>query len=148
MTQITKDIVSWLQQWFYTKNEVDTALDDLVDTIYPVGSIYMSVNNVSPSTLFGGTWEKIQDKFLLASGTNYSNGATGGEATHQLTERELPSDVVIIKNSSTQWYGANLPNNSGWRHLAIREHYEGQTYNQPHNNMPPYLAINVWKRTA
>lgn len=36
----------------------------LVDYIYPVGSIYISVNNTSPSTLFGGTWEQIQDDML------------------------------------------------------------------------------------
>ena len=53
---------------------------DLIDIIYPIGSIYMSVNSVNPSTLFGGTWEQIQDKFLLASGSTYSNGATGGSA--------------------------------------------------------------------
>ena len=54
----------------------------MLDTIYPVGSIYMSVNNVSPSTLFGGTWEAIQDRFLLAAGSSYSGGTTGGSATH------------------------------------------------------------------
>lgn len=50
--------------------------------IYPVGSIYMSVNDVNPATIFGGTWQKIEDKFLLASGTTYTAGATGGSATH------------------------------------------------------------------
>lgn len=65
---------------------VDADLDALkllmLDTIYPVGSIYMSVNNVSPSTLFGGTWEAIQDRFLLAAGESYSGGTTGGSAKH------------------------------------------------------------------
>ncbi len=65
---------------------VDADLDALkllmLDTIYPVGSIYMSVNNVSPSTLFGGTWEAIQDRFLLAAGSTYTAGDTGGSATH------------------------------------------------------------------
>lgn len=54
----------------------------MLDTIYPVGSIYMSVNNVSPSNLFGGSWEAIQDRFLLAAGASYSGGITGGSATH------------------------------------------------------------------
>ena len=57
----------------YTKTETDALLQknvtDLIDMIYPVGSIYMSVNSVNPSTLFGGTWEQIEDTSLLASGT-------------------------------------------------------------------------------
>lgn len=54
----------------------------MLDTIYPIGSIYMSVNNVSPSTLFGGTWEAIQDRFLLAAGSTYTAGDTGGAVNH------------------------------------------------------------------
>lgn len=48
--------------------------------VYPVGAIYMSVNSTNPSTLFGGTWEQIKDRFLLACGSSYANGATGGSA--------------------------------------------------------------------
>ena len=64
---------------------------DLIDLIYPVGSIYMSVNNTSPSILFGGEWEQIEDKFLLASGTTYSNGDSGGSA-----------DAVVVSHNHTQ----------------------------------------------
>jgi len=64
---------------------------DIVNTIYPVGSIYMSVNNVSPQTLFGGGWEQIKDKFLLSTGDTYANGSTGGSATHTLSESEMPT---------------------------------------------------------
>ena len=45
-----------------------------IDIFYPVGSIYMSVNDTSPNLLFGGKWEPIKDKFLLASGDLYSSG--------------------------------------------------------------------------
>lgn len=61
------------------------------DEIYPVGSIYMSVNSTDPSTLFGGTWERITGSFLLAATDNGSSGAsqaagnTGGAATVTLT---------------------------------------------------------------
>lgn len=64
---------------------------NIVDLIYPVGSIYMSVNSTSPSTLFGGTWEQLKDKFLLGAGDTYSNGGTGGSASHTLTTDEIPS---------------------------------------------------------
>lgn len=69
-------------------------------SVYPVGSIYMSVNAINPGTLFGGTWNQIKDKFLLACGDTYSNGETGGSATHTpsgsvgnhaLTTTEIPS---------------------------------------------------------
>ena len=63
----------------------------LLNAIYPVGSIYMSVNSTSPATLFGGTWERIKDRFLLAAGDAYAAGGTGGEATHTLTEGEMPA---------------------------------------------------------
>lgn len=52
-----------------------------IDNIYPVGSLYFSVNNIDPGTLFGGTWERIQDKFLLCAGSTYAAGTTGGNAT-------------------------------------------------------------------
>ena len=58
--------------------------------IYPVGAIYMSVNSTNPSELFGGEWEQIEDKFLLASGSSYSNGSTGGSATVSLSASQMP----------------------------------------------------------
>ena len=63
----------------------------VLDKVYPVGAIYMSVNSTNPKALFGGTWVQIKDRFLLAAGTIYKAGATGGEATHTLTESEMPS---------------------------------------------------------
>lgn len=59
---------------------------------YPVGSFYFSANATSPATLFGGTWEQLeQGRVLLSQGTNYPAGSTGGEATHTLTVAEMPS---------------------------------------------------------
>lgn len=132
-------------------------LNGIIDAIYPVGSIYMSVNNTDPSVLFGGTWEQIEDKFLLASGSTYAAGSTGGEATHTLSVDEMPSHghTVMYYGSSGnvgswgynytsgagrgKWSGSTEPNTSG---ISL----EGGS--QAHNNMPPYLSVNVWKRTA
>ena len=63
----------------------------LLNLVYPVGSIYWSSNNTNPGTLFGGTWTQIKDKFILAAGDYYSNGATGGAATVTLTVSNMPS---------------------------------------------------------
>ncbi len=120
---------------------------------YPVGSIYMSVNSTSPKTLFGGgTWVQIQGRFLLAASTAYKPGTTGGEATHMLTEQEMPNHRHVIY----------APNDGGEENAAIGFPEAGSknTYyaeaskteaaggGQAHNNMPPYLAVYVWKRTA
>ena len=68
---------------------------------YPVGSIYLSVNNVNPSSFFGGTWVQIKDKFILAAGDYYSNGATGGAATVTLTVSNMPSHSHSFTPSGT-----------------------------------------------
>lgn len=58
---------------------------------HPVGSLYCSSSPTDPATLFGGTWTRIKDRFVLAAGDTYGNGATGGSATVQLTESNLPA---------------------------------------------------------
>ena len=68
----------------YTGTDIDKGIS-LALAMYPVGSIYLSVNNVNPGTIFGGTWEQIQDRFLLAAGGTYAGGATGGTASHTHT---------------------------------------------------------------
>lgn len=81
---------------------VNEAINNNWLTIYPIGSIYMSVNNNDPSLIFGGTWQQIKDKFLLANGDTYAPNTTGGAATksytptgtvgnHTLTVTEMPA---------------------------------------------------------
>ena len=65
--------------------------ENFLNLVYPVGSIYWSSNNTNPGTLFGGTWTQIKDKFILAAGDSYTNGATGGAATVTLTVSNMPS---------------------------------------------------------
>jgi microcystin-dependent protein len=162
-------------------------------SIYPIGSIYMSVNNVNPSTIFGGTWQQIKDKFLLACGDTYNNGATGGSATHTLAVNQLPSHshhytratgvgshmltLNEIPNHSHKYAapedvysgfkegtGATINPAIGVQELTTTAVGGGQAHNHPLNtdtpntesvgsgaainHMPPYLAVNVWVRTA
>ena len=145
---------------------VAQAINLMWSKIYPVGSIYISTVSTSPSTLFGGTWEQIKDRFLLAAGTTYAAGATGGEEKHTLTEAELPHLEGAIFNFALQNKGATVGTSgvfksriaSMWVGYATEgENSDGSVSdyidfsfgdNQPHNNMPPYLAVYVWKRTA
>lgn len=122
-----------------------------VDLVYPVGSIYMSVNSNSPATLFGGTWVRLKDRFLLGAGSTYSNGATGGEATHTLTVDEMPAHT---HKSQGYW---QTPDSGGHNAIARTTVSTDPTDTnslkntgggQAHNNMPPYLVVYMWKRTA
>ena len=73
----------------------------LLNLVYPVGSIYWSSKNTNPGTLFGGTWQQIKDRFILAAGDSYSNGATGGAATVTLTVSNMPSHSHSFTPSGT-----------------------------------------------
>ena len=126
----------------------------IVDLIYPVGSLYLSVDSASPAALFGGTWERIEDRFLLAAGTAYAAGSTGGETEHTLTKAELPNEKLDI-HISNNWLGyknTTAGAGSGIAGLGYKDGTALKTSSMgsgsAHNNMPPYLAVNIWKRTA
>lgn len=136
--------------WIYSR-----ALSSLIlEAVYPIGSIYMSVNGTSPATLFGGTWEAIQGKFLLgAYGNTYKAGSTGGEATHTLTTSEMPSHnhAVYFPNAGADNHSApgNYPDGpSNSTYYAAGSYTSREGGGKAHNNMPPYLAVYIWKRTA
>ena len=118
--------------------------------LFPIGYVYISVNNTNPGTIFGGTWEQIKDTFLLACGDTYANGATGGEATHKLTVEEMPSHNHAIEMTSNgvgyQIERVPFGNQSVWGNSNLPIKPTGG--NQPHNNMPPYLAVYIWKRVS
>ena len=83
-----------------TNKAVQDAVSAILDTIYPVGSIYMSVNSTDPSSFLGGSWAPLKDRFLLAAGDKYAGGSTGGEASHTLTISEMPSHNHTFKSDS------------------------------------------------
>lgn len=133
-----------------TNNNVEWQDLDLLNKIYPVGSIYMNTNSTSPAELFGGTWEQIKDVFLLTAGSNYVAGSTGGEATHVLTENEMPKhkhDVFdYIINASSTGGGYNVP--SVTPATSVNSGTKQTGGGVAHNNMPPYLVVYAWKRIA
>lgn len=59
----------------------------LLDMFYPVGSLYWSKNSTDPGTLFGGTWTRIKDMFVLASGDDYANDTTGRRSGTHIDNR-------------------------------------------------------------
>lgn len=127
-----------------------------MDNIYPIGSIFISTNTTNPSTYFGGTWERIKGRFLLAADDSaYKIGSTGGEATHKLTIDEMPkhNHILEMRNCSeiapdtsqpTEPYytkGTNWNSTNEWT-----TSFSGNA--NSHNNMPPYLVVYIWKRIS
>lgn len=172
-----KQLVTWLKDWF-------TPTEDLVDVIYPIGSIYMSVNNTSPATLFGGTWQKIEGRFLLASGTTSGENPTI-DNTYTLGDTDGSKDAVVVEHTHTQnahshdayysafvessenlgitakWNVTHTSGNTGFIYSTLNPTLNRSTHtasttatNQntgedgTNKNMPPYLVVNVWERTA
>lgn len=145
--------------------DLGTVLTSL-DLIYPVGSIYLSTVSTSPATLFGGTWERIQDKFLLCAGSTYSAGSTGGEASTTLSAANLPhqtgsllyhgyangtnmQSATGVFSGSTPVSGYKLPTDAHTSNQSIASiNYDNGGSSTAFTNMPPYLAVYVWKRTA
>lgn len=136
--------------------------------IYPVGSIYMSTENTSPASMFGGTWEQILGKFLLSSDDFLTNGIittvgsyhvndSGGEATHTLTVDEMPSHThtnnynnqnafIIDEGRKVNEFGIHFSQEDAY---IAKEHAMNATGgSQAHNNMPPYLVVYCWKRIS
>ena len=121
---------------------------------YPVGAIYMSVFDTSPASLFGGTWERLKDRFLLAAGDTYQALTMGGEAEHTLTVNEMPqhnhdfqasySDIATGSEANGKILAGNDENSWLWKFARTNDSGWGAA----HNNMPPYLAVYMWVRTA
>lgn len=150
---------------------------DLLDMIYPVGSIYMSVNSSDPGSLFGGTWEKMPAGRVLIPegesswGTTYTAGSQGGEATHTLTFDEMPAHNHSVSISYVGAHTHTMPrlyhDNGGTPNLYFGDSSGGTgvtSANGDHghtatvgyaggsNNtfslIQPYLPVYMWQRTA
>lgn len=154
---------------FDGSKDISWTLEEIgaLDHMYPVNSIYMSLSATSPASLFGGTWTALPaGRFPISAGTGYAAGSTGGAATHTLTVEESArhNHDRISFAGNPQW---TTGDNSGIGGTQIDTHtvrfdnsglvsntavshwctnYSGN--NQPHNNMPPYYAVYMWRRTA
>lgn len=152
-------------------NKLVGAVNDVINIMYPVGSIYMSVNPVDPSTLFGGTWGRIQDRFLLAAGSTFSGGTTGGnkDAVVVSHTHNLPSHRHTFAGGTKVWTtasgstesGAQISGSGKYYAATAKDDYKWLTATESaapsidatgsdgtDKNMPPYLAVYVWERLS
>lgn len=134
-----------------------------LSSVYQVGDIHITTSTASPASIYGGTWEQIRDRFLLAAGSTYAAGTSGGEAAHTLTANEIPSHYHDMAQQNT-----SAPNKLGLWDSYIKSNYQvlDQVYDSSqnikayfygtksagggaaHNNLPPYLAVYMWRRVA
>ena len=126
----------------------------LFNAAFPVSTIHYRKDAVSPASIYGGSWERIVDKFLYSAGGGCSLGEEGGEAEHVLTLAEMPSHKhypneegygnLDIRSGGTGWcLMASKDLKNVWGHDVETSVTGGGA---AHNNMPPYLAVTAWKR--
>lgn len=136
----------------------------LIDLVYPVGSIYMSVNSTNPQTLFGGTWVRWGNGRVpvgIDTGQGEFNAVekTGGEKSHKLTVSEMPSHAHTVKRrdgtSISSWRSNAVPGNGWWVATDGSISESNKDYiatatggDVSHNNLQPYITCYMWKRTA
>lgn len=114
---------------------------------YPVGSIYISYTHDNPATLFGGTWQRIENRFLWATTASGTIGQTGGESEHTLTVNEMPAHT----HGSVYSQHASGTKDKAWYTTSGSSVAYGTVSTgggAAHNNMPPYIQVSIWRRTA
>lgn len=155
----------------------NSALKDLINSLilerskkdHPVNSVYITATNTNPNSILGfGTWSLIaKDRMLIGAGNKYSAGATGGAETVTLTAQQLPSVTgqIGIHGGTTATnihtvqgcFSAGITNTNKYVNTGTgttgadsigQIRFSNGGSGQAHNNMPPYLAVYVWKRTA
>ena len=140
-------------------------------TIYPVGSIYMSLNSTSPATLFGGTWTQLKDRFLIGAGSISANsigGATNHTHDYGLQAGGYYRDISMENNENAGVYTYDINNNrslgsctsvgsftapingnSTSNNTSVSMNHFSMTGNTSYtSNLPPYLSVYMWQRTA
>ena len=135
---------------------------------FPVGTILMTMTNTNPSTYIGGTWVALNDVFLLAASETHPAGETGGAEEVTLTASQLPAHRHYTINMAKAEAGVS----PDYQHTVARYDRENTSWDdchyqlngisneanggrtsptgsgEAHDNMPPYLAVYTWKRTA
>lgn len=134
----------------------------VVERDHPVGSLYISDNATSPAELYGGTWERIEGKFIMGASDTYPAGSTGGSSTHTQDIGELPSIngflTGILSYTDNQSNGVlsmveevvgieSVSYVSGGGHkISTLKLNVGN--NRPMNILNPYYSMHIWRRVA
>ncbi len=139
----------------------ESFLNNLKSKIYPVGSIYMSVNNTSPASFLGGTWTALDEGYTLwttktsgQGGAKISAGLPNITAT--FTNLLVSSTTGAIVSTDTGYNGAGSQSNVHWRDGSFNAS-KGEIHNGKYQNLiygksetvqPPAIKVYMWERTA
>nr|DAO48209.1 MAG TPA: baseplate protein [Caudoviricetes sp.] len=162
-TRKTTPVFDWGKNDFNINGTLKVNSTNIFDLIYPVGAVYISINSTSPQTLFGGTWEQIQGQFLLGASSAYPAGSTGGSkdavvVAHTHNPANQSGYYGFITNASKAFSIGDMGSQSGSGRYYP---YSTSSYDVSRNtqtgstgvsgtdkNMPPYIAVYMWYRTA
>lgn len=120
---------------------------NFMDVIYPIGSIYITTNNIFPADSIGGTWTKIKT-FLYGADTAQE---ISGEATHALTVDEMLkyNHRTINQNCAFNAYDVSrVTVATGTTATFSTGYFTVTDAGTAHNNLPPYTTCFIWYRTA
>ena len=161
LKEINKDNIKQNEHLANINKDIDDTKEqfkkDLLEKVYPIGSYYWSEKDTSPENIFGGRWKKIEGRFLFVSNSNHYVGQTGGEESHRLTTDEMPyhshSYTKFTFKYAQEREGGSSPfifpcngsndDKDSFYTYSTTSNCGGNNY---HNNMPPYLTANCWKR--
>lgn len=132
----------------------------VVERDHPVGSLYISENATSPAELYGGTWERIEGRFIMGASDTYPAGSTGGSATHTQTPSELATHIHGI-NVANVYDGKYTVPSDEWR-LTYKDPGNSTSYlmtsskvglisageSNPMDILNPYYSMYIWRRVA
>lgn len=130
------------------KTKIDDKSIELLPCPYAVGDIFITTNELNPTTRYKGTkWKKIEEEtFLMSASSNHKVKTTGGENEHTLTVDEIPDHYHELNYDQTDG------GNSSAYKTGTQGSYKGRTYStgggKAHNNMPKFYAVYFWLRTA
>lgn len=145
---------------FYSKAEVEAKIKEILaaqrEEDYAKVRYWVSDDPTSPASFIGGTWERIEGRFIMGASDTYPAGSTGGSATKTIAKTNLPNESIGLETLITKGSEGNAFDVVSITH----EHsdgsgnfsHTGKTYplgdGTPLNILPPYYSMYIWRRVA
>lgn len=133
-----------------TNTDILEAVATLLQSIYPVGSVFISGSNSIPAAIATvGTWTRVEDRVIIGASNKYPVDSTGGEDEHTLTVNEMPSHNHEVSNTFFSGGGGTFSVQSfGGSDYNKKPVVESRGGGEAHNNMQPYKAKFMWERIS
>lgn len=146
-------------------HESPTFMEMMLNLFHPVGDVVMNFSaDWNPNTAWGGTWDRIEEKFLVGAradakeGDSYYVGIVGGSETVTLAVENLPQHTHFIGDDNYKLIGAEGTSESATsrgiqyttngRGSTLRTNQSSECNSKPFSILPPYQAVYIWRRTA